>query len=222
MGEDIKFEKSEKRMLWVFGLFAVLILVSQVLQFTTSRNNENEYRKMLVSRMIVVETSQKIMVETTAIHRSLLNLLITVKPGEIENFRDISSSSFSEMQREIETINKNIFTTAQSDKKTELATFTKEYEQSCKQFLTLLETDNAKALEYKNAFVRPAFEKCQLAQTELVNILNNDLQVESDKLTSASAISSIVILLLGISPFLLFALYFLFQSSRIVYYEFFS
>jgi hypothetical protein len=222
MTNDVKFEKSEKRLLWVFGLFALIILVSQVLQFTNSRNNENEYRKMLVSRMIVVETSQKIMVETTAIHRSLLNLLIAAKPGEIENFRDISSSSFLEMQREIETIDKNIFTTAQSDKKTELAALTKEYEQLCKQFLSLLETDNAKALEYKNTAIRPAFEKCQLAQTELVNILNNDLQSESDKLTSASTTSSIVILLLGISPFLLFALYFLFQSSRIVYYEFFS
>lgn len=222
MTNDVKFERSEKRLLWVFGLFALIILVSQVLQFTNSRNNENEYRKMLVSRMIVVETSQKIMVETTAIHRSLLNLLIAAKPGEIENFRDISASSFLEMQREIEAIDKNIFTTAQSEKKSELAALTKEYEQLCKQFLVLLETDNAKALDYKNAFVRPAFEKCQLAQTELINILNNDLQSESDKLTSASATSSIVILLLGISPFLLFGLYFLFQSSRVLYYEFFS
>lgn len=222
MNEDVKFEKNEKRLLWLLGLFAVVILVSQVLQFTNSRNNENEYRKILVSRMIVVETSQKIMVETTAIHRSLLNLLIAAKPGEIENFRDISASLFAEMQREIETIDKNIFTTAQSDKKKELTAFIKEYEQSCKQFLTLLETDNAKALDYKNAFVRPAFEKCQMAQTELINILNNDLQSEGDKLTSASATSSVIILLLGISPFLFFVLYFLFQSSRIVYYEFFS
>jgi hypothetical protein len=219
---DVKFEKSEKRLLWVLALFAIIILVSQVLQFTNSRNNENEYRKMLVSRMIIVETSQKIMVETTAIHRSLLNLLIAAKPGEIENFRDIATSSFSEMQREIRTIDKNIFTTAQSDKKAELATFTREYEQSSKQFLTLLETDIAKALDYKNTVVRPAFEKCQLAQTELVNTLNNDLQSESDKLTSASALSSVIILLLGISPFLLFALYFLFQSSRVLYYELFS
>ncbi len=222
MVEDIKFENSEKRLLWLFGLFALVILVSQVLQFTNSRNNENEYRKMLVSRMIVVETSQKIMVETTAIHRSLLNLLITIRPGEIENFRDISVSSFSEIQREIEAIDENVFTTAQSDKKSELATFTKEYEQFCKQFLMLLETDHAKALEYKNAYVRPAFEKCQFAQTELVNILNNDLHSESDKLTSDATSSSIIILLFGISPFLLLAIYFLFQSSRILYYEFFS
>jgi hypothetical protein len=125
------------------------------------------------------------------------------------------------MQREIETIDKNIFTTAQSEKKSELAALTKEYEQFCKQFLTLLETDNAKALEYKNAVIRPAFEKCQLAQTELVNILNNDLQAESDKLTSASATSSIVILLLGISPFLLFALYFWFSRHALCTTNFF-
>lgn len=222
MREDVKFEKSEKRLLWLFGLFALVILVSQVLQFTNSRNNENEYRKMLVSRMIVVETSQKIMVETTAIHRSLLNLLITIKPGEIENFRDISASSFSEIHREIEAIDENVFTTAQSDKKMELAAFTKEYEQFCMQFLMLLETDHTKALEYKNAYVRPAFEKCQLAQTELINILNNDLQSQSDKLTSDATSSSIIILLFGISPFLLLAIYLLFQSSRILYYEFFS
>jgi hypothetical protein len=106
MTNDVKFEKSEKRLLWVFGLFALIILVSQVLQFTNSRNNENEYRKMLVSRMIVVETSQKIMVETTAIHRSLLNLLIAAKPGEIENFRDISTSSFLKCSAKLKQLTK--------------------------------------------------------------------------------------------------------------------
>lgn len=220
MNNDVKFEKSEKRILRLIALFAVIILVSQVMQFINSRNNDNEYRKMLVSRMIIVENSQKIMVETTYIHRLLLNLLIKSSPAEVETFKDISSESFNSIQRETETIEKTVFTTGQSDKKSEILLNTKEYEKACRQFLVLLETDKVKALEFKNVEVRPAFEKCQQVQTDLINVLNNDLQAESDKIATASIYYSVLILLLGISPFLLLVIYLVFQSSRILYNEF--
>lgn len=220
MTNDVKFDKAEKRLMRLFAFFAVIILVSQVLQFFNGRNNDSDYHKMLVSRMIIVESSQRIMIETTSIHRSLLNMIIDSDPKQIDAFSDIASSSFLASEHEIEEIEKNIFTKKQKEEIDTMRLNNKAYENACHQLLVLLAIDKEKAVEYKKDVVRPAFEKCQQAQTDLIEILNNDLQQESDRVASASFKSSILILVLGISPFLLFLIYLVFQSSRIFFNEF--
>jgi len=220
MNKNIEFDKAEKRLLRLFAFFAVIILVSQVLQFMNTRNNDNEYRKILVSRMIIVETSQRMMVQTTEIHRALLNTLIVPEQEQIAAFNDVAALSFLTNKRDMETIEKNVFTTTQLEKKNSMKQCTQSYEDACRQFILLLESDKSKAIEYKNSVVRPAFENCQQVQTDLIDTLNKDLQAESDKIASASTKSSIIILILGISPFLLLVIYLVFQSSRIIIDEF--
>jgi hypothetical protein len=222
MAEEIKFEKSEKRLLRIFAFFALVVLVSQILQFVNNRNNESEYRKMIVSSMLIVETSQDIIVETTNVQRTLRSLLDVGNPNDIVVFKDLLQTSFPELQTKIERIDEGMFTSRQLAKKNEMALLNKEYEKTCREFLNVFEHDRTQALDFRNKVVRPAFEKCQQAQTDLINILNEDLQAESDKIASASTWSSVIILLLGISPFILLFSYLLFQSSRILYYEFFS
>ncbi len=220
MKDNLKFEKAEKRLLGLFGLFAVIILVSQVLQFMNNRKNDREYRKMLVSLMIIVETSQDIMVETMTVHRASRSLLDSDSPSQVSEYRETVSVAFPEMQNKLGTLDQHIFTPGQSSVKNDLSVSLTEYEQSCRNFLSLLATDKAKAEEFRNSTIKPGFEKCQHAQVELIRTLNTDLQMESERMASASTLSSILILLLGISPFIFLVLYLVFQSSKVVYNEF--
>lgn len=218
---DVKFSRSEKRVLLLLALFLIMILASQVLQFLNNRNNENEYRKILASRMATVESIQKTTTELTSVHRALLNLLISSSPAEVEKFNDIKSSAFLALEREMVAIANNIFSAPQSDKAGKIESEIREYKNATNDFLVILEKDKARAVEFKNTRIRPAFEAFQKAQSEFIATLNADLQAESDKLTQASITASLLILLLGISPFILFLLYFIVQSSRILYHELF-
>ena len=222
MVNDVKFEKSEKRMLRIFAFFAVVVLVSQIMQYINNRDNESKYQGMLVSMMKVVETSQDISVETTIVQRSLRSLLDVGNPNDILVFKELLQSSFPDIQNKIESMEMSMFSTQQLANKNEMSLVSKEYEKSCHEFLAVFETDKTKALDFRNKVVRPAFEKCQQTQTDLIDILNSDLQTESDRISAASNLSSVIILLLGISPFLFLFGYLLFQSSKIFYYEFFS
>lgn len=222
MVNNVKFEKSEKRLLRILALFAVLILVAQVLQYFNNRRSETDYRKMLASSMQIVETSQNIIVETTNVQRTLRSLIDIGNPNDVIVFKELLENSFPAIQGKIASIETNMFTSRQLAKKNEMAVLSKAYEKTCNDFLAVFETDKIKALEFRNTVVRPAFEKCQQAQTDLITILNSDLQTESNRIAVASNRTSLVILLLGISPFLLLLAYLLFQSSRILYYELFS
>ncbi len=187
-----RFTRKEFNQIRYLFYFAVFIILFQVFQYITTKNALEKYKILFshVREMVILTNS--VSLETSTIHRAILNLSFSSDSSDVVLFRKKLADSEIKIENKIAIIENKIITyDLYSFEKTllfeNLKLAKKQYTEGYGNYFTLL-SDSSKAVNFRRKILRPALDEFQRHQFLFIErffvdqkILIDSIAEDSDK-----------------------------------------
>ena len=185
-------------------LFALVILISQVLQFINTQIIDNKHNKYLIEKHEVTNASEEALIQSSRIQRALLNQAIATDSLEKKEIQARILSCEQKNEGALAAMAKGRFIIEDFDLLfLKIWNAEQVYKSAYGFYLSFLVAgDRNKALAYKNATLRPALESYQELLQKLLTRISTSALEESQEITTYTNVSGWILFLLGISPYI--------------------
>ena len=189
----------------IFLVFALILLLSQVLQFINTKIIDNKHNRYLIQKNELTSASQAALLHSSRVQRALLNMAITTDPAEKKELHERIVSGQKKNEEALAVIGKGVFFMLDNHDMlfSSIQKASLSYKSTYDSYLHFLAAgERNKALELKNLALRPALETYQELLQKLLMQMSAKAILESKEITTYTDVSSGILFLLGISPFI--------------------
>lgn len=202
---DERLKKSDLKIILFFLFFIIMIISSLILLFLNTRKIDKDYSNYIIKHNELINASTTYLHESSVMQRRLLNLAIVVEPIEKKQCKERFKAAYIKNQTAFNLIKAQLL---QEDSKNsaiinEAQIASKEYINAGLKFEELLLTNNREEISsFLSTSLRPKLAVYQEKQMQIFEQISRHSISYSEKMNSYSNITSIIILIIGLFPFL--------------------
>lgn len=226
---DSKFDGKDKLVSIFFVFFAIIIIISQILQFTNAKKTNEKYAAIISSKNKAIHATHTILISSSTIQRSLFNLTLSPDStsGEVAKVKERLSLAIKNNEDNLV----NLKSSFGSDNKEEQELLKKidaaneSYGKAYRTYLQLLasnEKSNEELQKFRLTILRPALDLYQSLQQELLTMLTNDFEKQSQLLSESGNRTGWTLLILGMSPYIFIFLSLIYFILKLIGVSFLS
>lgn len=224
--DDLTFDKKDRIISTFFIVFALIVFISQVLQFFHSRTIDRQYSEIISSKNIAIHATHSILIQSSTIQRTLFNLTVSKDSNELRNQRQKLLTAIQKNEADINSL-KISFADANKDEQDlvqKILNANQEYKNKYNEYLTLISNKETKTdvlFDFRLHQLRPILDTYQNLQQDLLTALTNDFENQSDLLTEYNKKTGWTLLLFGLSPYIFIVLSLFYFILKLLGYSFF-